>query len=357
MSLKILQIPSSKRNFQAGQFIAFACENKINSGIYQLKNKHNQDIGIACYNAEIPDKLLFLSNETLSIKEIFAKRLQRALEIRQKELKTETTFRVLNGIHDGLSGIYLDKVENHLFLTIDSSGFETEIHTLTNVIQEFFNPEAIHLRNFTKYRNQHNLRQSSQLIEGQIIAPAITIFENLCEYEHSIESQEKFPIEYRDLRKDLYNDFKNQKTSFLAFTGKLQTSFFVPSDLLNQIEFVHIDTKKQFSEICQDLRDLFEQNKRFDGFLFFWNKKWNPKNQKAFFHIWYNLLKTLTPMSSGYLITKAETQILKTLHQAQTKLGGNYHLLKQYSLPADFQNKASHKAFTSKLITKLIINS
>ncbi len=139
--------------------------------VVQVKDHRQRFLGVGFYNSKSKIAIRLLSPDRVSIdRAFFEQRLRAALAVRQKHLPEATSFRLVNGESDFLSGLIVDRYEDVLVLQTSSLGMDRRKAELVSVLRDVLNPRVILERNDQAARKFENLPVTNEVLFGD--APA-----------------------------------------------------------------------------------------------------------------------------------------------------------------------------------------
>ncbi len=97
---------------------------------------------------------------------LFAERIHRALELRQRLYQT-AFYRLVHGEGDALPGLIVDRYGDLLVVQITTAGMERERGNLLAALEQVVRPTRILLRNDTAVREQEGLEQGIEWVLGE----------------------------------------------------------------------------------------------------------------------------------------------------------------------------------------------
>jgi 23S rRNA (cytosine1962-C5)-methyltransferase len=145
--------------------------------------------------------------ETQLDTEFFRNRIQTALAWRERRYPELSVYRVVHGEADGLSGLVIDRYDDHLSVQVLTAGMEALQSIWLPVLLETFKPKAVIARNDTSFRGYEQLAEEVTVLAGE---PDDTV------------TIEEFGVKYRvDLRSGqktgLFLDQKDNRQSLARF--------------------------------------------------------------------------------------------------------------------------------------------
>ncbi len=157
----------------------------------------------------IAARLLSRQRESIDSPDFFIKRIQSALEYRQRVYPNENALRIVHGEGDNLSGLVVDRYGDVLSIQLLSLGMEHRRPAILAALRKIFNPQAIVARNDVAVRELEGLSQQVELLEGQLP-------DDLIVTEHGLKSR----VDITGGQKT--GHFLDQKENHLALKGRVE---------------------------------------------------------------------------------------------------------------------------------------
>ena len=136
--------------------------------------------------------------------DLFKKRIEAALALRQAEVPPETTnaLRLVHGESDGLPGLIADRYADTLVVQLLSAGCERWREALIGILHERSGCARVHERSDTEGRELEGFAASTGLIAGTAADGPLKILEHGIEYEVDVAAGQKtgFYLDQRDNR-------------------------------------------------------------------------------------------------------------------------------------------------------------
>jgi len=136
--------------------------------------------------------------------DLFEKRIEAALALRQTEVPPETTnaLRLVHGESDGLPGLVADRYADTLVVQLLSAGCERWREALIGILRERSGCARVHERSDTDGRELEGFAASTGLIAGTEPDGPLRILEHGIEYEIDVAAGQKtgFYLDQRDNR-------------------------------------------------------------------------------------------------------------------------------------------------------------
>jgi len=167
--------PKEHRRIQKGHLWVFSNElatvpHDIAAGeTVQLHTHDRKLIGAGFYN---PNSLisfrLLTHGEELPDREFFRKKLQEALNLRQKVYQLDDTnaWRLVHGESDGLPGLIVDRFGKGIVMQAFSAGMDLHLPMISELLQELLEPEVIVVRNESVLRELEGLPLNKAVVHG-----------------------------------------------------------------------------------------------------------------------------------------------------------------------------------------------
>ena len=125
-------------------------------------------LGIGLFN---PHSLIAVRILSPVIEEIdhtfFRARLAAARDLRERLYPGETTYRLVHGEGDFLSGLVIDRYNEHFAVQTFSFGMDQRLPMICDVLREFFSPASIVARNESPLRTLENLPLHRDVLYGE----------------------------------------------------------------------------------------------------------------------------------------------------------------------------------------------
>jgi 23S rRNA (cytosine1962-C5)-methyltransferase len=172
-------------------------------------SNNNYGLGFFNKNSLIAVRLL---NSDVFNSELIINRIANAATLRKRLFPDETSYRLVFGESDNLSGLIIDKYNDYFSIQILTAGFERNLELLINSISSIFpSTKGIILNNNSYWRTIEGLTNEDKIIFGEI-PEFIQITENNIKYEISLILGQKtgFFFDQRINRKFLQNMSANQ---------------------------------------------------------------------------------------------------------------------------------------------------
>jgi 23S rRNA (cytosine1962-C5)-methyltransferase len=136
--------------------------------IVQVKDTRQRFLGIGCLNTKSKITVRMLDTDRVDIDAgWFEARIRAAWELRRKHMPKATSCRVVNAESDFLSGLIVDKYEDHLVVQTSALGMDARKHDIVSVLQKIFRPAAILERNEMASRKFEGLPDANGPLAGE----------------------------------------------------------------------------------------------------------------------------------------------------------------------------------------------
>lgn len=254
------------------------------------------------------------------LKTLFEKALDR------REALSGQTLCLFSGESEGLKGLRILRLEDHVFCTTPENFSDSFLQTLVEVCQDRFEPKSFWLK--TSNRQEMLWGQDPQ---------RIALVENEHTWSYGTATPTLFPLHQKPLRKWLSGSL-GKKVLHLRENDE----FLYPDG--SSHEPAHLNWHPPlWAEACDHLRRSQDAFDVIDvGLLFF---RVNEKNNKGLFHFWFQILKSLNPGGEIWLETHTPLPLFKILKTASKKTGRNVFVAEEAPNPPDFPkslNKQVH---------------
>lgn len=135
--------------------------------VVELLRSDGKSFGIGFYNPHSLIAVRFLSSVVESIDEhFFERRIRSAHELRKKIFTGSGTYRVVYGESDFLPGLIIDKYDDLLSLQTFSTGMDSRLPVICDVLESIFHPKGIVERNESPLRILENLPPRTGFLRG-----------------------------------------------------------------------------------------------------------------------------------------------------------------------------------------------
>jgi 23S rRNA (cytosine1962-C5)-methyltransferase len=185
-----------ERRIVAGHPWAFSNEVRETRGnpavgdVVELVAASGVSLGVGLYNPHSLIAFRLLSSTIVRIdRDFFFARISAARELRERLYPGETTYRLVHGEGDFLTGLIIDRFNDQLAVQTFSFGMEQRLGLICEVLQELFHPACIVARNESPLRALENLPMERTVLYGE---PSPTLI---------IERGIKYTVDLRDGQK------------------------------------------------------------------------------------------------------------------------------------------------------------
>jgi len=159
--------------------------------LVQVKDHRQRLLGVGFFNSRSKINVRILAPERVDVnKNFFEERIRTALVVRQKHMPDATSFRVVNGESDFLSGLIVDKYEDVLVVQISALGMDQRKAMIVAALQKIFSPRAIMERSDVSSRKFEGLQESNGVLFGELTGP-VSVNLNGLKFETDLVSGHK----------------------------------------------------------------------------------------------------------------------------------------------------------------------
>jgi 23S rRNA (cytosine1962-C5)-methyltransferase len=140
--------------------------------------------------------------ETPAVEELVARRLKRALALRNRFIGDDTdAYRLVNGDGDGLSGVVVDRFGEVLVVQILTAGADRMRATIVDALKDLLHPRSIIERSHGAVRKQEGLEDRTAVLAGEAVTETIAC-ENKIKIKIDFEHGQKtgYFLDQRDNR-------------------------------------------------------------------------------------------------------------------------------------------------------------
>ena len=170
-----------ERRIVAGHPWAFSNEVRETRGnpavgdIVELVAASGLSLGVGLYNPHSLIAFRLLSNTIVGIDhDFFFGRIAAARDLREKLYPGETTYRLVHGEGDFLTGLVIDRFNDQFAVQTFSYGMEQRLGLICDVLKELFHPSCIVARNESPLRALENLPMQRAVLYGEPSPTLIT---------------------------------------------------------------------------------------------------------------------------------------------------------------------------------------
>lgn len=259
---------------------------------------------------------------------------------RRKRYHDLPHMRIFHGVHDGLDGFYVDRLQNALVVQTQTAALDALQSQWLSALNQFFNPEAILLKNHNVTRLNRGLTLSDSLLCGGLKNPQLALHENGCAYSWDTNSPYPFPLIDRKYRQKLAQMILNPG-NFLIIDPFADNNLANQPELKNNLTILECSDKRfDFVQTGTKLRELHSQSQNqydYDGVaLNLCPLRPTQKFNVSLFHLFFQLLPLLKPKATILLTTESAQNCLDTLKKISKKTGSDFLLASQEGQDFDF---------------------
>lgn len=137
--------------------------------VVQVRDHRRRFLGVGFFNSRSRIRVRLLDRERVTVdREFFRDRIERALEVRRRQLPGASSYRAVNAESDFLSGLIVDKYEDVLVLQTTSLGMDRHKDEIVEVLGELFQPRVILERNDVAARRFEGLDEKNAVLYGEL---------------------------------------------------------------------------------------------------------------------------------------------------------------------------------------------
>ena len=170
-----------ERRIVAGHPWAFSNEVRETRGnpalgdVVELVAASGVSLGVGLYNPHSLIAFRLLSSTIVEIdRDFFYARISSARDLRERLYPGETTYRLVHGEGDFLTGLVIDRFNDQFAVQTFSFGMEQRLPLICEVLQELFHPACIVARNESPLRVLENLPMQRAVLYGEPSPTLIT---------------------------------------------------------------------------------------------------------------------------------------------------------------------------------------
>jgi 23S rRNA (cytosine1962-C5)-methyltransferase len=170
-----------ERRIVAGHPWAFSNEVRETRGnpalgdVVELVAASGLSLGVGLYNPHSLIAFRLLSSTIVQIdRDFFFARISAARELREKLYPGETTYRLVHGEGDLLTGLVIERFNDQIAVQTFSYGMEQRLGLICEVLRELFHPACIVARNESPLRALENLPMERTVLYGEPSPTLIT---------------------------------------------------------------------------------------------------------------------------------------------------------------------------------------
>jgi 23S rRNA (cytosine1962-C5)-methyltransferase len=179
---RVSLLPGHARRAEAGHPWIFSNEVRMDAaaralppgGLVTLCRAGGSPLGVAMFNPHtlLAARLLDRDAGRAIGRRFFARRLERALELRQR-LFAEPCYRLVHAEADGLPGLVVDRFGAVLVVQANAAGIARLEPLICDALEGLLRPAAIVLRNDGAVRAQEGLDSEIRVVRGRLDAPVV----------------------------------------------------------------------------------------------------------------------------------------------------------------------------------------
>ncbi len=177
--LKISLARGEERRLRSGHPWVFSNEissiagDRIRGAVVEVYDAGGGYIGTGYYNPQslIAARILSRSHEDIDTSEFYRQRIQQADAYRRSIYPGLTSYRVIHGEGDGLSGLVVDRYGSYLSIQLLSAGMDLRREQVVQALVDIFNPDGIVARNDVTVRSLEGLGEKVEILFGSIPGP------------------------------------------------------------------------------------------------------------------------------------------------------------------------------------------
>ena len=166
--------------------------------VVQVRDHRRRFLGIGLYHSGSKLRVRLVSKTKLSIDaSFFQKRIQNALDWRQRHVADRTCYRLINSESDGLSGLIVDRYGDVLVLQTSSLGMDNRLDLIVEALREVVDPAAILERNNSTGRRMEGLPEKHSVLfakESSKTTPRVSVEMNALSWEIDVEQGHKTAV-------------------------------------------------------------------------------------------------------------------------------------------------------------------
>ena len=166
--------------------------------VVQVRDHRRRFLGIGLYHSGSKLRVRLISKSKLSIDaSFFQKRIQTALDWRQRHVGGRTCYRLINSESDGLSGLIVDRYGDVLVLQTSSLGMDNRLDLIVEALIEVVDPSAILERNNSTGRRMEGLPEKHSVLfskEPSKTTHHVSVEMNALSWEIDVEQGHKTAV-------------------------------------------------------------------------------------------------------------------------------------------------------------------
>jgi 23S rRNA (cytosine1962-C5)-methyltransferase len=172
--------------------------------LVELARHDGKFLGLGFYHPHSLIAFRFLTSEREEIGfDFFERRIRQACELRKRIYPHSPMFRIVHGESDYLPGLVIDKYGDYISLQTYSSGMDSRLTLICDVLESVFRPKGIVERNESPLRALEGLLLRKGILRGRV-EPCI-LQDNDIQYEIDVLEGQKtgFYLDQRENRKSI----------------------------------------------------------------------------------------------------------------------------------------------------------
>ena len=143
--------------------------NVPDGAVVQVKDHKNRFLGIGIYNSQSRIRVRMFNRTRRSLdREFFEERVSAALELRERHLPDCRSCRLINSESDFLSGLIVDRYDDHLVIQVTSLALDQHLEDIVSVLDERLSPASIIERSDVAARKFEGLPESNRVLKGEM---------------------------------------------------------------------------------------------------------------------------------------------------------------------------------------------
>jgi 23S rRNA (cytosine1962-C5)-methyltransferase len=191
-----------------------------------VRSSTGEDMGLASYspNSQIRGRVWTFDATQLVGADFFKKRIDQAIELRTASIPSgcTTAIRLVHGESDGLSGLIVDRYNDHLVIQVTTPGIEFHRQEITDILSHVEGVRGIYERSDVDVRELEGLPPLTGLVWGSMPDTPMVIEENGLKFHVDLVNGQKtgFFLDQRDNRRTLQGLVKGKSVlNCFCYTG------------------------------------------------------------------------------------------------------------------------------------------
>lgn len=145
--------------------IAKVTQDPEDGAVVQVRDHRRRFLGIGFYHSGSKLRVRLISKSKVSIDAaFFQKRIQTALDWRQRHIKGRTSYRLINSESDGLSGLIVDRYGDVLVVQTSSLGMDKRLGLIVEALVDVVGPTTVLERNNSTGRRMEGLSENHSVL-------------------------------------------------------------------------------------------------------------------------------------------------------------------------------------------------